>query len=106
MKQRIVGRVGRKIAGLPKQKEIRYKGHACRNALAKLSKFIRQQDDPADQVSRGEHDGERRKYPAYPAGVEFHEPERTVLNLSQNDAGDQKPGNDEKYIDADEATGQ
>src|ERR1700722_14331657 len=105
MEQGIIGRIGRKIAGLGKLKQIGHKSDAGGDALAKQGKLVRQKDKPADQPANGQHDDKRRKYPANPSSVEFRRREGAGSGLVENDAGDQEAGNNEKDVDADKPAG-
>jgi hypothetical protein len=89
---------------MPELKQIGDECDAGRDVLAEQGKTVGQKNEPADQVGREQHDHQCRKYPPYPASVEFKRRKRAGIQLRQNDAGDAEARNHEEYIDADEAT--
>ena len=74
--------------------------------LAQLLEFIGQQSKPAEPIAGRKNDDQRRKYPLDAASVELGKAEITALQASENDAGDQEAGNNEEYVDTDEAAWQ
>jgi len=72
--------------------------------FSKLHIFISKENEPAECPSGGKHEQERGKNPSYPTTVEFHETKTVFLKASENDAGNQEAGNNEKDIDTNEPT--
>ena len=88
---------------MPKLKKIRHKPGAGDHVVTEQGEILRQQQQPAKGVSDEQHDGQRRKNPTHPARVKVQQPKLAGPGLRENDAGDEKTGNYEEDVDADEA---
>ena len=106
MQQRLVAGLDVEIAGLQQQGDIGEKRRAGKNIAAQLRIGQRQHPQPAQHERGAEHDDEGRKNPPDPPGIEGDQTEALLLQFARDDAGDQKAGNDEENIDADEAARQ
>jgi hypothetical protein len=73
-----------------------------KRCVFKRSEIVIGKDRPACEQDDTEHKQECGKYPPDAARVKIGEAETAVVQVVQNDAGDQKSGDDEKNIDADE----
>src|ERR1035437_1016488 len=76
------------------------------NMLAQRPVFTRQQDIPANDQAKSEHDDQCRKNSLDTPTVKLEQTKSVSALRSENDAGDQVAGNDEKNINADKSARQ
>jgi hypothetical protein len=79
------------------------KRRAGENVGAQLRVGGRQHPQPAQHQRGGKHDDQGRKNSPDPPVVKAPQAEALLIQFARDDAGDQKAGNDEENIDADEA---
>jgi hypothetical protein len=71
--------------------------------FAKVFVIIGQQGKPAEGETGDEHQKQRRENAADAASVEIKEGKTVFAHSVEQDAADEKPGDDKKDVDADKA---
>jgi hypothetical protein len=94
------------IAGLQQQGDIGEECRAGNDVGAQLRIGGRQHPQPAQHQGRRQHHDQGREDPPDPPDIEGHETEALLIQFARDNACDQKAGNDEEDIDADEAARQ
>src|ERR1700754_2077211 len=89
------------IEPIPEQ-NIRYEGGDGGDALCEEPHLRGQQENPRDRDHDDQNDVERRQDSSDSSFVETNEREFVALDVGCDDPREQKPGDHEKYIDADE----
>src|ERR1700684_2766214 len=97
---------GIKVTGFLPKNDVGQKGLTRGDMLAQAFVFVREQGKPAGHADREQYEQQRGKYALDATVVEVAEAERAAVDAAENDARNQKTGNDEEKIDADEAAGQ
>ena len=72
---------------------------------AEVGKLIRQKRDGAEREASQQHQAQRRKNATRTAAVKVGKRESRCLVLFYEDGCDQKPGDDEEDVNADETAG-
>ena len=103
MQQRFFGGFDVEITGLQQQGDIGEKRRTGKDVGAQLRIRRRQHPQPAQHQGQSQHHDQGRKNPPDPPDIEAREAEALPVQFARDDAGDQKAGNDEEDIDADEA---
>ncbi len=103
VQQRLQLRRGVEIPGLAPERDVGNESRACRDMLAELRKFIRQQHAPSQEKAAGEHQDECREDAPDAPPIEAGKGEAAPTQLVQDDAGDQESRDDEEHVHADEA---
>jgi hypothetical protein len=73
--------------------------------LAQVLELVSEHLDPSEAPGGRKHEGERRHNPATAPGIEKQRGESSLLEIGEDQAGDEIAGNDEEDIDADETAG-
>ncbi|GAB0148089.1 hypothetical protein McPS_08290 [Marichromatium sp. PS1] len=74
--------------------------------LAQLLVLVLQQEIPAKEITREQHQEKRRKDPLHPPAIEIGQTESTGINALEYDRGDKKAGDHKENVNANEATPQ
>src|SRR5690606_6425974 len=77
----------------------------CRQAFGERPKIKGQEQQPGHQRRDAQHAEQRRQQTPDSTLVELTVGKTALLNIPIQDRGDQKAGNDEEYVDPDEAAG-
>ena len=92
-----------KIATFVPKYKVRDKTSACGNVLAKLFVLVSKKGKPAKCVTGNQYNKERRKNSTNSAAIKIVKTERVALEAIENNGGNQKSGDDKKYIYANES---
>ena len=97
-----VGR-GIEIAALAIEHEIGHKRRRRRDMAAQLVKALIKQLRPAHRQRRGQHRHQRGINPPHPPRIEAGEGQSLPFQITQQDAGNEIAGDDEKHVHPDKA---
>src|SRR5882724_176486 len=104
MQKRLENRPRIEIADLIPKNKVLDEGGAGDDVLAELRILVRKQDEPADCQTGDQYCYQGRKNPANSSSVEGGQAERVSIEISEENARDQKSGNNKENINPDEAT--
>ncbi len=109
VKKRFRRRIGAEIAPDPRQPqepEIDGEIRVAEQAAADVAELDRRGAEPADDPDRGDHEQQGGQDALGPLGVEHRKREMADGAFGQDDARNQKAGNDEEYVDTGKAARQ
>jgi hypothetical protein len=93
------------ITGLLPQGEVLHKTGAGSDMLAQLLELVGQEGEISEGVCNSKHQNKRRENALDPVGIELGKAEVSPGKTAEDDAGNQKSGNDEENIYTDETAG-
>ena len=102
MQQRLLRRLDVEIAGLQPERDVCEESGAGENVAAQLRVGTRQHPEPAQNQHCAEHDDQRRKDSPDAPRIEGEQTEALFGELARDEAGNQKAGDHEENVDADE----
>jgi len=104
MQERLESSRSVKVTRFAPQEEIRHEHRACRDVLQQLLVVEVGEREPSEHGHGQQHDGERRDDAPNAPDVEVEQADPAAIGFVEEEAGDQKPGDDEEHIHADKST--
>jgi len=95
-----------KVSAFTQEIEVGHEARAADDVPAELLVFVSQQDEPAADEAYREHKYQYWKDTADASAIEIQEAEAAMLQVAEYDARYQEPGNNKKYVDANESSAQ
>ncbi|MNP11266.1 hypothetical protein D3C76_1034450 [compost metagenome] len=89
------------ISRFTQQHEVGHERRSASYVLTQLRILVNHEAEPAESPCCREHKQKRWEYPIYPSAVELQKAKTTSLKISEDDAGYEKSGDHEKYVNPD-----